>query len=52
MEGTITPDDDVAQQMGDSSIDVTDEMREKAQEERMSGSMAMSEGKYHGDDRG
>lgn len=45
MEGTITPDEDVSQQMGDSSVEeVTEEMRDKANEERSQGSMAMAEG--------
>ena len=44
MEGTITPDEDVSQEMGDCSLEVTDEMREKAQDERTQGSMALSEG--------
>lgn len=43
-EGTIPPDDDAPQQMGDRSIEVTEDMRDKAQEERQQGSMAMAEG--------
>ena len=43
-EGTIPPDDDPPQQMGDRSIEVTEDMRDKAQEERQQGSMAMAEG--------
>ena len=43
-EGTIPPDDDFSHELGDPSIEVTEEMREKAQEERMEGSMAFSEG--------
>jgi len=46
MEGTITSDEDLSQEMGDSSLEVTDEMREKAQEERTQGSMALSEGQF------
>lgn len=43
-EGTIPPDDDPPQQMGDRSVEVTEDMRDKAQEERQQGSMAMAEG--------
>ena len=43
-EGTIPPDDDPPQEMGDRSIEVTEDMRDKAQEERQQGSMAMAEG--------
>lgn len=43
-EGTIPPDDDPPQEMGDHSIEVTEDMRDKAQEERQQGSMAMAEG--------
>ena len=44
MEGTIPPEDDPPQEMGDPSIEVTEDMRDKAQEERTQGSMAMAEG--------
>ena len=44
MEGTIPPEDDPPQAMGDPSIEVTEDMRDKAQEERTQGSMAMAEG--------
>lgn len=44
MDGTITPDEDVSQEMGDPSLEVTEEMRDKANEERSSGSMALAEG--------
>ena len=43
-EGTIPPDDDPPLEMGDRSIEVTEDMRDKAQEERQQGSMAMAEG--------
>jgi suppressor of tumorigenicity protein 13 len=43
-EGTIPPDDDPPQEMGDRSVEVTEDMRDKAQEERQQGSMAMAEG--------
>ena len=43
-EGTITPDEEGTQEMGDSSMEVTEEMTEKANEERAQGSMAMAEG--------
>ena len=46
MEGTISPDEDLSQEMGDSSLEVTEEMRDKAQEEKMQGSIALSDGKY------
>ena len=44
MEGTITPDEDLSQEMGDPSVDITEEMRDKAQEEREQGSIALSDG--------
>jgi suppressor of tumorigenicity protein 13 len=37
-EGTIPPDDDPPQEMGDRSVEVTEDMRDKAQEERQQGS--------------
>ena len=43
-EGTITPDEDLSQEMGDPSVDITEEMRDKAQEEREQGSIALSDG--------
>ena len=33
--------------MGDRSVEVTEDMRDKAQEERQQGSMAMAEGNRH-----
>jgi hypothetical protein len=45
MEGTITPDEDLSQKMGDTSLDITEDMRDKANEERTNGSMAMAEGR-------
>ncbi len=57
MEGTISPESDPPQEMGDSSKEVTEDMRDKAQEERAQGSMKMAEGEgtilwwaicYHG----
>ena len=47
-EGTIPPDDDPPQEMGDRSKEVTEDMRDKAQEERAQGSMAMAEGQHLG----
>ncbi len=44
MEGTIPPEEDPPQVMGDSSKEVTEDMRDKAQEERTQGSMAMADG--------
>ena len=43
-EGTIPPDDDPPQEMGDSSVEVTEEMLEKSQEERSNAMMAVSNG--------
>ena len=43
-EGTIPPDDDPPQEMGDSSVDVTEEMLEKSQEERSNAMMAVANG--------
>ena len=45
MEGTIPPEEDPPQAMGDPSIEVTEDMMDKAQEERTQGSMAMADGK-------
>ncbi len=45
MEGTISPEDDPPQEMGDPSKEVTEDMRDNAQEERTQGSMAMADGK-------
>lgn len=44
MEGTISPEDDPPQEMGDPSKEVTEDMRDKAQEERTQGSMTMADG--------
>ncbi len=44
MEGTIPAEEDPPQVMGDSSKEVTEDMRDKAQEERAQGSMAMADG--------
>lgn len=44
MEGTITPDEVLSQEMGDPSIEVTEDMRDKAQEEKTQGSMTVSDG--------
>ncbi len=44
MEGTITPDEKGTQEMGDASVEVTEEMREKANEERTQGSIALADG--------
>lgn len=46
MEGTITPDEDLSQEMGDLAVEVTEEMRDQANEERTQGSIALSEGGY------
>ncbi|XP_021768404.1 FAM10 family protein At4g22670-like [Chenopodium quinoa] len=46
LEGEIVePDNDPPQKMGDSSVEVTDENREAAQEEKMKAMEAISEGK-------
>ena len=44
MEGTITPDEDLSQEMGDVSLEVTEEMRDKANDERTQGSIALADG--------
>uniref|UniRef100_A0A803MCT4 STI1 domain-containing protein n=1 Tax=Chenopodium quinoa TaxID=63459 RepID=A0A803MCT4_CHEQI len=41
----VEPDNDAPQKMGDSSVEVTDENREAAQEEKMKAMEAISEGK-------
>lgn len=46
MEGTITPDEDISQEMGDSNAEVTEDMRDKASEEREQGSIALADGMY------
>lgn len=45
-EGTVTPDEDVSQEMGDDSLDVTEDMRDQANEERTQGSIALAEGMW------
>ena len=44
MEGTITPDEEGTQDMGDPSVEVTEEMRDKANDERTQGSIALADG--------
>ena len=44
MEGIITPDENVSQEMGDPLLEVTEDMRDKAQEERVQGSICISDG--------
>ena len=44
MEGIITPDKNVSQEMGDPLLEVTEDMRDKAQEERVQGSICISDG--------
>lgn len=44
MEGTITPDNDLSQDMGDPSVEVTEDMRDEANEERTQGSIALADG--------
>lgn len=44
MEGTITPDEDLSQEMGDATLEVSEEMRDAANEKRSEGSIALAEG--------
>lgn len=48
MEGTVTPDDDPPQEMGDPEIEVTDEMMEEASEKRGQAQAAFSDGNFEG----
>ncbi|XP_074619413.1 hsc70-interacting protein-like [Acropora palmata] len=45
-EGCIDPDNDEAQQMGDSSVEVTDEMREESNQKRMEAMTNMNQGNH------
>ena len=44
MEGTVTPDDDLSQDMGDPSLEITEDMRDQANEKRTEGSIALADG--------
>lgn len=44
MEGTITPDEDLSQEMGDATLEVSEDMRDAANEKRTEGSIALAEG--------
>ena len=46
VEGIITPDENVSQEMGDPSLEVTEDMRDKAQDERVQGSICISDGMF------
>ena len=46
MEGIVAPDEDLAQEMGDPSVEVTEDLRDKAHEERTQGSMAVADGEF------
>ena len=44
MEGIITPDENVSQEMAEPLLEVTEDMRDKAQEERVQGTICISDG--------
>ena len=45
-EGVVEPDNDPPQEMGDESVEVTDDMMEQANDKRMEAMMAMNDGRH------